>query len=437
MAFTKITSKATTTISAGWTAFNNLIDDLLSVVSGKGASQIGVEDSAGNMDAINVETALAEIYSDHSSTRTLAEIFDENSAATTGLTWGYKAGVIRIDNTVTSVSAGTLSLTDDATNYIEITSAGTVSRNTTGFTSGSIPIRQIITVSGVQTTSTDKRAWFTQVAAATGATTASAGIIEIATNAEAIAGTESALAIVPSNLKAMLGDLTDHSLLVGSGASAVTALGAATNGQLPIGSTGADPVLATLTAGEKIAITNAAGTITVATTGAAASGANVDITSLAGLTTLLTFAQGGIGPLGAADTKIFVNAAGTLAEWAIGIKLLSFTRDISTANGTQAVTGVGFKPSHAIFITAVASTPSDLSSIGIDNSTIQAALTNYNNINAGQWYLNTGGSVVVTLSSGNIYSGKVTTWGADGCTITWVKTGSPTGTIAIYGLFFR
>jgi len=36
---------------------------------------------------------------------------------------------------------------------------------------------------------------------------------------------------------------TDHSILLGSGTDAFTALGAATNGQIPIGSTGADPVL--------------------------------------------------------------------------------------------------------------------------------------------------------------------------------------------------
>lgn len=63
---------------------------------------------------------------------------------------------------------------------------------------------------------------------------------------------------------------TAHSLLVGQGTSAITALGAATNGQLPIGSTGNDPVLATLTAGSGISITNAAGSITIASTAQAA-----------------------------------------------------------------------------------------------------------------------------------------------------------------------
>jgi len=61
--------------------------------------------------------------------------------------------------------------------------------------------------------------------------------------------------------------LTDHGILLGSGTSAVTALGEATDGQIPIGSTGNDPVLATLTAGNNISITNAAGAVTIAVSG--------------------------------------------------------------------------------------------------------------------------------------------------------------------------
>jgi hypothetical protein len=57
--------------------------------------------------------------------------------------------------------------------------------------------------------------------------------------------------------------LTDGGILLGSGASAITALGQATHGQLPIGSTGGDPVLATLTAGTGIGVSNAAGSITI------------------------------------------------------------------------------------------------------------------------------------------------------------------------------
>jgi hypothetical protein len=62
--------------------------------------------------------------------------------------------------------------------------------------------------------------------------------------------------------------VTQHSLLLGgSNSHTINNLGVATNGQLPIGSTGADPVLATITAGTGISVTNGTGTITISGTG--------------------------------------------------------------------------------------------------------------------------------------------------------------------------
>lgn len=61
--------------------------------------------------------------------------------------------------------------------------------------------------------------------------------------------------------------ITANSLILGNGTGAFTALGAATNGQIPIGSTSSAPSLATLTAGANISITNGAGSITIAVTG--------------------------------------------------------------------------------------------------------------------------------------------------------------------------
>lgn len=67
--------------------------------------------------------------------------------------------------------------------------------------------------------------------------------------------------------------LTQHSLLLGgANASTINNLGVATNGQIPIGSTGLDPVLATLTAGAGISIANAAGSITITNTGGGGGG---------------------------------------------------------------------------------------------------------------------------------------------------------------------
>ncbi len=70
----------------------------------------------------------------------------------------------------------------------------------------------------------------------------------------------------PNTTTVQLTGLTNHSLLVGAGTPTITNLGVATNGQLPIGSVGADPVLATLTAGTGITIVNGAGSITISST---------------------------------------------------------------------------------------------------------------------------------------------------------------------------
>lgn len=62
---------------------------------------------------------------------------------------------------------------------------------------------------------------------------------------------------------------TNHALFIGRGVGIpATTLGVATNGQLAIGSTGADPVLATITAGAGITVTNGAGSITITATNA-------------------------------------------------------------------------------------------------------------------------------------------------------------------------
>ena len=237
MAFTKVILTGTKDkIKAAFQRFNTLIDDLLATTSGKGASQIGIQDTALNMDALNVEDALAEIYTDTASVRTLGETFAVDSATTTGLTWGYTAGTVRFDNTITTVAAGTVSLTDNATNYVEVASDGTVSRNTTGFTSGRIPIRQIITASGAQTTSTDKRSWFQSW--------------------------DVPLPVAKGGTGAIT--LTDGGILLGSGTGAITALGVATNGQIPIGDGTTDPVLAAISGtANQITVTNGTGTITL------------------------------------------------------------------------------------------------------------------------------------------------------------------------------
>lgn len=57
--------------------------------------------------------------------------------------------------------------------------------------------------------------------------------------------------------------LTDNSLLMGKGTGAVAPLGVAADGQIPIGATGSAPVLANLTAGVGIVVTNSPGGIMI------------------------------------------------------------------------------------------------------------------------------------------------------------------------------
>lgn len=61
-----------------------------------------------------------------------------------------------------------------------------------------------------------------------------------------------------------LATLTSNSLFIGNGTSALTALGVATNGQIPIGRTGLSPVLANITAGTNVTVTSGVGSITIA-----------------------------------------------------------------------------------------------------------------------------------------------------------------------------
>lgn len=112
-------------------------------------------------------------------------------------------------------------------------------------------------------------------------TTVQVGTTRYATNAEAAAQTLTTAALTPSNITSLfstnplptsqggtgLSSPAAHQLMVTNGSSAFTLLGVASNGQIPIGSIGSDPVLSTLTAGTGISIVNGPGTITISANG--------------------------------------------------------------------------------------------------------------------------------------------------------------------------
>ena len=88
-----------------------------------------------------------------------AMLFGRRQALCSGLNWFYYGGVLLADGVTTLVAnnAAALVLTASATNYIEATTAGVVSKNTVGFTAGSIPLYTVITGTASVTSYTDQR----------------------------------------------------------------------------------------------------------------------------------------------------------------------------------------------------------------------------------------------------------------------------------------
>ena len=124
--------------------------------------------------------------------------------------------------------------------------------------------------------------------------------------------------------------------------------------------------------------------------------------------------------------------AGANPAWATrpNIALGTFTRDQSTASGTQAVTGVGFQPRQVIFFCNEAGAAR--SGSGVDNGTTALSIYNNDAGTATQWGNSSTESIFASQGSGTTYSGHITTLGSDGFTITWTRAGTPTGTLTIH-----
>jgi len=144
-----------------------------------------------------------------------------------------------------------------------------------------------------------------------------------------------------------LATITDGGIMLGSGTGAITPLGQATNGQLPIGSTGADPVLATITAGAGIAITNAAGSITVAAEsgGFSWSDASGAFSPLKENGYFITATATGTLPASPAQGDVIqfvvIHASQLLTIQAAGSQIIQIGNTASSAGGTSVSTQQG------------------------------------------------------------------------------------------------
>ena len=112
-------------------------------------------------------------------------------------------------------------------------------------------------------------------------------------------------------------------------------------------------------------------------------------------------------------------------------KVGSFTRDTTLSTGTQSITGVGFQPKAAIFFSRQTATEV---SWGFDDAT--TAISILATTTAGN-YSESGASSIYDLEASADYVGKVNSFDADGFTVGWTKTSSPTGTLTVYYLALR
>jgi hypothetical protein len=88
-----------------------------------------------------------------------AVIYGRRASASSGLAWAYYGGKVCIAGVITSISNGSVTLSASATNYVEAhPDTGAVSKNTTAFTPGYMPLYSVVTGSATVTSYTDKRA---------------------------------------------------------------------------------------------------------------------------------------------------------------------------------------------------------------------------------------------------------------------------------------
>jgi len=207
--------------------------------------------------------------------------------------------------------------------------------------------------------------------------------------------------------------ITDHALIVGSGVAAITEIGPLTNGQLVIGSTGADPVAAVPTNGANITWTVGAGTLQADLTGTTdhaiqLGNATGSLTSLGVLTNgQLAIGSTGADPVGAALTA---PAAGITITGGAGSITFALANDLAAVEGLG-TTGVASRTAADTWAT------SSITQNALLYGSATQGLTNLGPLTNGQLAIGSTGNPpsAATLTAG---AGITITNGAGSITIT-------------------
>lgn len=114
-------------------------------------------------------------------------------------------------------------------------------------------------------------------------------------------------------------------------------------------------------------------------------------------------------------------------------KIININRDATAASGDVSYTGVGFMPTAMVITYGISSTYNF--GMGMVDSA-KTVNTSSNDATAFNIRHNPGYLVTAYPSGGSQFA-ILKTWDADGFTLTWTKSGSPTGTIALFCLCFQ
>lgn len=116
---------------------------------------------------------------------------------------------------------------------------------------------------------------------------------------------------------------------------------------------------------------------------------------------------------------------------AISTSIISLTRDLSLASGSQIITGVGFKPRLIIFQTGLGAV--QYGSIGIAGPSFQSSFVVFGTaVYPAQSYAGIAGT-----NGSNFQIFVVSSFDVDGFTLTWTKTLTPTGVASVVATCFR
>lgn len=136
------------------------------------------------------------------------------------------------------------------------------------------------------------------------------------------------------------------------------------------------------------------------------------------------------------ETSLLDQSRGQLEEKAEGAynvirnKIGTFSRDTAVASGTQAVTGIGFKPQVVLFFMG-GDSAAGIASWGVDNKTTVGCQFDINATTADAYDASTARSIFANQGASVTYEGELLSLDLDGFTVNWTRQGATSGTIEI------